>query len=114
MGRQVFPLHCASTTSAHDEIIAAPSSMLRVYPNPFNPSTSIELTLARTGPVDVDVFDLRGRRVNVLRGGVRSPGSVILQWDGTSSSGREMPSGTYILRARADGAVRTAKVKLVR
>ncbi|MDY0110995.1 MAG: FlgD immunoglobulin-like domain containing protein [Candidatus Krumholzibacteria bacterium] len=114
MGKQVFPLHCATTTGTPGEIIAAPSPMLHVYPNPFNPSTSIELTLARTGPVEVDVFDLRGRRVNVLRGGVRSPGSVILQWDGTSSLGREMPSGTYLLRARADGAVRTAKIKLVR
>ncbi len=40
--------------------------LLNVYPNPFNPTTRIEFSLKQPSAVDVEVFDIRGRRVHAL------------------------------------------------
>jgi hypothetical protein len=106
------------TTAAPDEIPAAATPRLHNFPNPFNPRTTIELTLpAGSGsvPVEVAVFDLRGRRVIQLFGGPLAAGLRHgFTWDGRDDSGRAVPSGVYFARAIVGERVQTAKMLLVR
>lgn len=63
------------------------------WPNPFNPSTSLELGLDRTHTVGLAVFDLLGREVAVLHRGPLAPGAHTFAWDAAG-----MPSGVYFVR----------------
>jgi hypothetical protein len=71
----------------------------RVYPNPFNPSVTIECSLAAAASLEVGVYDLRGRLVRQLAGGeVRAAGPVQIRWDGKNGEGRTMAGGVYLCR----------------
>ena len=67
-------------------------------PNPFNPSTEIRFTAARSGQASLRVFDMQGRLVRTLLDGwVESgPGSVV--WNGRDDQGRAVGSGVYAYR----------------
>ena len=60
------------------------------YPNPFNPSTTINYTLPEDGKVQIKVFDLLGREVATLMNGFDSKGKHNVTWDGSNAS-----SGIY-------------------
>ena len=50
--------------------------------------------------VDVSVFDITGRRIRNLVGGLQQAGSYVATWDGRSDDGIRMTKGVYFLRAR--------------
>jgi hypothetical protein len=88
--------------------------LLTTYPNPANPAVRIRLAVPRPGPVAVDILDIRGRRVRTLRRTFDQAGEHELHWNGEDAAGRPLPSGTYLLRMRADAATSTGKLMLVR
>ncbi len=83
-------------------------------PNPFNPRTMIAFDLANDGPVRLEIFDLRGRRVRQLADRGLPAGSHSLLWDGRSDSGNEVASGLYFYRLTAADKQQTNKMLLVR
>lgn len=83
-------------------------------PNPFNPSTSVAVTQPAAGPVAVTIHDMRGRQVRLLHEGPLEAGRQVLDWDGRSDQGGELPSRLYLAQARAAGRVGTVKLVLVR
>ncbi len=66
------------------------------YPNPFNPSATIEYDLPEQAFVTVDIYDLLGRRVERLVGEDQRAGSYRVVWDA-----REQASGVYFYRINA-------------
>lgn len=90
--------------------IAAPSSYsLSVYPNPFNPSTTISFTLPEAGMTRVAVYDVSGRWVQTLADETRSAGSHTIAFDA-----RELPSGVYFVRMASGEFQATRKIVLMR
>ena len=45
------------------------------FPNPFNPQTKISYTVASTDYIRLNIYDLRGRQVDRIVSGVRTPGT---------------------------------------
>ncbi len=94
------------TTSAGGGASTLPRSFVlhQNFPNPFNPSTSLQVDLPRAGHVRVDVFDVHGQIVDLLLDGERPAGSHLIRW-----SAQRRASGIYFCRALFDGtrAVRT-------
>ena len=84
------------------------------YPNPFNPSTTIEFVVAETAPVTVEIFDVKGRRVATLIREEFQPGAHQVTWEGTDESGRGLASGIYFCRMQAGDYSRTIKMLLVK
>ena len=90
------------------------SGIASVRPNPFDRSTSIVLGLDRTGPAEVEVFDMNGRQVRRL-GSLELLDSAprTLVWDGRRDDGREAKAGVYWVRMRwPGGSDRRRVVKL--
>lgn len=68
------------------------------YPNPFNQQTLISFDLANSGEVELEIFDLLGRRVTTVFSGFADEGETVVGWDGRSASGEKVPSGVYYYR----------------
>ena len=94
-------------TDAKDRLPASPR-LIRCYPNPFNPVTTIEYE-ADGGPVSLDITDQSGRRVAVLLKGAPRPGTYSVGFDG----GR-LASGVYYARLTGAGRVATLKLMLIK
>jgi hypothetical protein len=107
----------AATASVDIEIASAAAgsdghSLLmppRIYPNPFDRVSTIAFSLPEDGAVEVDVYDLLGRRVERLFGGSLPVGAHALTLDASSYA-----PGVYFLQLRSSAAVRTAKFMIVR
>ena len=85
-----------------------------ISPNPFNPCTTIAFDLADSGPVELAIFDLRGRLIDVLASGTLEPGRHRVTWSGQNRAGQAMPSGTYCCRLVAGGRVQSMKLVLAK
>jgi len=95
-------------------IQSAPAPARRItasaYPNPFNPSTSVQFDMPFRAHLSITVYDALGRRVRQLAAGDFAAGRQVLRWDGLDDTGRRVPSGVYLLRI--DGNAGSATVKL--
>jgi len=87
------------------EAAGAPESfgLEQNFPNPFNPETKIAYGMPKAGRVEIAVFDMRGRKVNVLMDSFRPAGSHEIRWDGKDGSGNAVPSGIYFCKMRVSG-----------
>jgi flagellar hook assembly protein FlgD len=83
-------------------------------PNPFNPRTTISFDLGQSGPVRLEIFDVRGRLVRTVDNRVFSAGSHSVLWDGRDNQGGDTASGLYFFRMTTDSASETHKMLLVR
>lgn len=79
------------------------------YPNPFNSQTTIRFTLDKGGPVELEVYDLAGRKVSTLVSGSTSAGTHSVTFDGSS-----LPSGTYLYRLKTTAGVVTKRMVYIR
>jgi hypothetical protein len=80
-----------------------------VFPNPFNPSTTLSYSLPKAGHVRLAVYDITGRHVKVLKDEFTSAGEHRADFDGST-----MPSGIYFARIESGGFVQTAKMVLLK
>jgi hypothetical protein len=79
------------------------------YPNPFNPSTTIEFALPKSAFVTLKVYNLLGEEVATLVAEQRSAGIHKLNWDA-----RGLASGVYLYRMEAGDFVQVKKLILMR
>jgi hypothetical protein len=68
------------------------------YPNPFNPSTTINYEIAKDASVKMEIYDAMGRKVRALVDGSKSAGYYSVVWNGRDDQGREVASGVYLYR----------------
>ncbi len=84
------------------------------YPNPFNPSTTIEYHLPAQSRVTIKILSLLGQEVKTVVDGIENAGVHQSQWDGRNNSGVDAASGVYFYRIEANsigGANSFARVK---
>ena len=84
------------------------------YPNPFNPTTTIEYNLPRDAEVELAIYNIRGEKVKSLVTGVKPAGTYVVQWDGTDENSRHMPSGLYFSRLQTENQTLTRRMLLIR
>jgi ferredoxin len=95
-----------SGVAGSTETGAAPARKLslRVAPNPARSGTAIILNAVSDGkPVEVRVYDVRGRLVRQLSSIAAACGPHTVRWDGRDGAGRPVASGRYLVRATVDG-----------
>ncbi len=79
------------------------------YPNPFNPATTISLTIPNSEFVSVKVFNLMGQEIESLSEGILEAKTHLFTWNAS-----EVPSGVYLIRAESVSNVDIKKVLLVK
>ncbi|MBM3325898.1 MAG: T9SS type A sorting domain-containing protein [Calditrichaeota bacterium] len=75
-------------------------NLAKVFPNPFNKNLSVEYVLPAAGLISLDVFDLSGRYVTNLAGGIQQAGKRTAVWQPEN-----LGSGVYIVRLKAGGKI---------
>jgi hypothetical protein len=85
-----------------------------IAPNPFRAATEIAYSLPRVGRHELAVYDVAGRKVVELAGGVQGEGRRILHWDGRDRAQRPLPAGVYFLRLEFEGWAESQKITLTR
>jgi uncharacterized repeat protein (TIGR01451 family) len=107
-------IQCPTLALVPETGVRAGAALHPGQPNPFNPRTRVQYTLDAAGPVELAVYDLAGRRVRRLERAHLPAGTHEATWDGRDDRGRELPSGTYLIRLVAPGGTQSRKVMLVR
>ena len=97
---------------AEVEIGAAPKefTLNDAYPNPFNPSTTINFTLGASDRAVLKVYDVLGREITTLFDGMAEAGRVNrVQWNAAG-----IPSGMYFARLESGGMSAMKKLVLLK
>jgi hypothetical protein len=102
----ITPLTGAGNNSSS---IPGTYSLSQNYPNPFNPVTQVKYDLPKEGFVTLKVYDVLGREVSKLVNEVKTPGSYIVDFDGTSFS-----SGVYFYRLEVNGFSDVKRMMLIK
>lgn len=85
------------------------------YPNPFNPTTTIQYELPSSGLVTLKVYNAMGQVVRTLVHAQRqSPGPHQVQWDGRADNGSVVAGGVYICRLETSFGSQTRKMTLLK
>ena len=118
----------AISEEQRDELLLAiygengPASLPRAFalaqnsPNPFNPSTTINYSVADGSAVHVSlrVYDVRGKLVSVLVDAVKDAGTYSVFWNGVDNRGNRVASGVYFYRLMAGNFEQTRKMVLLK
>lgn len=84
------------------------------YPNPFRTATTLTYDLPSASPVRLAVYDILGRRVQILVDERKAAGRYTVRWNGRGVSGQSLASGIYFVRLRAGDQKITQRLTLVR
>jgi len=94
-----------STSTAFEVSFNTPTRtfLSKNYPNPFNPSTTINYELSTPGFVTLIVYDLKGSEVKTLVQEHQDANYYNIIWNGLNNSGQYVASGRYLLKMSAPG-----------
>ncbi|MCD6379104.1 T9SS type A sorting domain-containing protein [bacterium] len=89
------------------------------YPNPFNPSTTINVLLdrelaSRNPVVDIGIYSVDGALVNNIFHRKVSDTDLRVEWSGETANGSSVVSGVYFYMIRAENYIKTGKMLLIR
>ena len=83
--------------------------ILNNYPNPFNPTTTINITVEIRHATSLNVYDINGRLIDLVFQGELEIGTHEFQWEGTNYS-----SGVYFIKMQSGDYVQTRKMILLK
>ena len=79
------------------------------FPNPFNPTTTIQYSIPMTSNVRIDIYDILGRKVETLVNEEQTAGAHQVAWDAN-----DITSGIYFYKIDAGGFTETKKMVLLK
>ena len=97
-----------------ENLLAPPTLSMNNYPNPFNPSTTIEFNIPENGRALVSVYNTKGQRVKNLLDADLPRGKHTLVWDGRDANNRSLASGIYFFKLESGGKTSFRKVMLMK
>ncbi len=83
------------------------------YPNPFNPTTTLQYALPQVADVALTVYNVLGQPVRTLVAERQAAGRYAVEWDATNDQGHRLSAGMYFYRLQAGGDFREVKKMLL-
>ncbi len=84
-------------------------SLKTAYPNPFNPTTTIEYNIPQDSHVILTIYNVSGQRISVLKDEMHTAGNYSITWNAEG-----LPSGLYFYTLKAKGYSETRKMVLMK
>jgi len=82
-------------TNSDEVIIPANTGLIGIYPNPFNPKTTISYSLKENARVSISIYNIKGQNVHNLINGTVQAGYHTVTWNGKDENGEDVSSGIY-------------------
>ncbi|MCK4312243.1 MAG: T9SS type A sorting domain-containing protein [Candidatus Cloacimonetes bacterium] len=99
---------------AGDILIPIRTELTGNYPNPFNPATTINFALKEAGNVTIMVYNVKGEKVRNLVDCRLEAAYHSIVWDGKDNTGRNVSSGVYFYKMKAEKYSSTKKMILMK
>jgi hypothetical protein len=107
-------------TGGYTGVVKTPSglpttfSLSNAYPNPFNPTTNIQFSVAKSENVKLVIFNILGQKIMTLVNGEMKPGKYTATWNGKDEFGSSVASGIYFYRLESQSFNSTKKMILMK
>jgi len=104
-----FTITSVQTSIENQDEIPAIFKLHNSYPNPFNPTTTINYELPRTMNADLSVYNVLGQKVATLIAGMQQAGFHSVEWDAS-----HLAAGAYFIKLQADEFIQIKKSILLK
>ena len=108
-GKGVGVLAQSYDVSFSNNLMPVKTALTDTYPNPFNPSSTINYGLAQEGHVEIMVYDATGRLIDELVNQHQTSGYHSVTWNASNQA-----SGMYFAKMVAGDVVQTQKLVLLK
>lgn len=105
-----------SEPSSNDiiDIIPEVSLLSKNYPNPFNPSTTIEYSVKSVSPVKIEIYNIKGQKIKTLVNTTQNNGKYRVVWNGKDDLEKDMASGVYFCKMKTKDYTSTVKMMMIK
>ncbi len=99
--------------SKENEIIPN-SSNLNNYPNPFNPTTTINFSIQSNTEVELTIYNIKGQKIKTLADSNFEKGDHSVIWNGSDEAGNSASSGIYLYKLKTKDNQKTNRMLLLK
>ncbi len=94
-----------------ENIVTLPTevTLYQNYPNPFNAATEIRYAIPEQSNVRLDIYNIRGQKVDMITNGIQPAGEYPMLWDASTFS-----SGIYFYRLTTNNKILTKRMTLLK
>ena len=92
-----------------EEVISIQNNFLNNYPNPFNPTTTIEFSIQNNSKVELTIYNIKGQKIKTLFHNEFAKGSHSIIWNGDDETGELVSSGVYLYKLNVNGKNKAVK-----
>jgi hypothetical protein len=104
---QILFIH---TDDVQADIYPTAYTLQQNFPNPFNPTTTIQYGIPENGMAFLAIYDIRGYEIIRIDNGLRQPGWYHHTWNGQNDRGLPVSTGIYLARLQAGPYSKTIKM----
>jgi len=111
-----FVIDLILPTEIPNDIVTPTEVLLRNYPNPFNPETTIAFQLENPESSSLTIYNATGKKVKNYdeKDFKAHNGSYEVKWNGKDESGKRVASGIYLYKLRNSRHTATKKMILLK
>ncbi|MBN1967834.1 MAG: M20/M25/M40 family metallo-hydrolase [Candidatus Delongbacteria bacterium] len=105
---KVFEDKFGLSVDIHDNIVSS-KDLVKIYPNPFNPTTSISFEMLNSGIVEVSIYNVQGEKIESM-----VSGDLLKGLHNYTFNGDNLSSGLYFVKIKTPDINQTFKVNLIK
>ena len=113
-GNSVEFIDISGTQSINDIFDNTKQIEARNYPNPFNPTTTIDFSIQLDSEVELTIYNIKGQKVKQLVSDQLSVGQHTVIWNGTDNNGKSVSSGIYFYKLKTGNYEKTKRMVLLK
>ena len=104
----------SNTVSTNNAIEPEQYSINNIYPNPFNPSTTISFFLPIRSQVELSVYNILGNKIATLENEIFDRGLHHKIWKGKDNNGVNVGSGVYFCKMKSENFQQVKKLTILK
>ncbi|OPX26071.1 MAG: hypothetical protein B1H06_06235 [Candidatus Cloacimonas sp. 4484_143] len=95
------------SVNVEQHLLPLETNLIGCFPNPFNPSTTIEFNIEQNAKAEIEIFNIKGQKIKSFNIYSSTEHSVV--WNGDDENSKPVTSGIYYYKLNVNG--NTAAVK---
>lgn len=105
----VYTLSEEIQVSIEEFEIEANTFQINNYPNPFNPTTTIEFSIQNNSNVELMIYNIKGQKIKTLVHSEYTKGNHSIIWNGDNEENKLVNSGVYLYKLNINGKSEAVK-----